>query len=51
MPEPIILPTIFNDDSNVDELETIKLVKFVLFFKLFIDNIDLPELLVFPVHL
>ena len=30
MPDPIILPTIFNDDNNVDALETIKLEKLVL---------------------
>jgi hypothetical protein len=43
VPEPIILPTIFNVDSNVDELETIKLVKFVLLFKLLIDNVELVD--------
>ena len=32
-------PETFNDDNNVDELETIKLLKLVLLFKLFIDNI------------
>ena len=32
-------PDTFNDDNNVDELETIKLLKLVLLFKLFIDNI------------
>ncbi len=29
VPEPIILPVIFNDDNNVDALETNKLEKFV----------------------
>ncbi len=43
MPEPIILPTIFNDDSNVDELETIKFVKFFLSFKLLIDNVEFVD--------
>ncbi len=30
MPDPIILPTTFNDDDNVDALETSKLEKLVL---------------------
>ena len=30
VPLPIILPTTFNDDNNVDALETSKLEKFVL---------------------
>jgi hypothetical protein len=50
MPEPIILPTIFNELLIVDALETNKLVKLVLLnidvdvlFKLFIDNIELVD--------
>jgi hypothetical protein len=35
VPEPITLPIIFNDDNNVDALETTKLEKIVLV--LFID--------------
>ncbi len=31
-------PDTFNDDKNVDALETNKLEKLVLLFKLFIDN-------------
>ncbi len=38
-----MLPVIFNDDKNVDELETIKLEKLVLSFKLLIDNIELVD--------
>jgi hypothetical protein len=30
VPEPIMLPVIFNDDNNVDALETTKLEKLVL---------------------
>jgi hypothetical protein len=30
VPDPMILPVIFNDDNNVDALETNKLVKLVL---------------------
>ena len=33
----------FNDDGNVDALETNKLVKLVLLFKLLIDNIELVD--------
>ena len=47
VPEPIILPVIFNDEFIVDAPETNKLVKLVLFnndvdvlFKLLIDNVD-----------
>ena len=48
---PIILtlfkvdcPDTFNDDINVDEPETIKLLKLVLLFKLFIDhNVDVEK--------
>ena len=50
MPEPIILPTIFNELLIVDALETNKLVKLVLLnidvdvlFKLLIDNIELVD--------
>ena len=32
-------PETFNDDNNVDELETNKLEKLVLLFKLFIDDV------------
>jgi hypothetical protein len=39
----VVNPDTFNDDNNVDELETNKLVKFVLLFKLFIDNIELVD--------
>ncbi len=46
VPDPIILPTIFNVDYNVDAPETNKLVKLVLFnndfdvkFKLVIDKV------------
>ena len=46
----MILPTIFNDDNNVDAPETNKLVKFVLFnnvvdvlFKLLIDKVELVD--------
>ena len=39
VPEPILLPAMFNDDCNVDAFETNKLVKFVLLFKLLIDNV------------
>ena len=42
-PEPTILPAIFNDDSNVDVLETNILVKLVLLFKLLIDNVELVD--------
>jgi len=50
VPEPIILPTIFNELLIVDALETNKLVKLVLLnidvdvlFKLLIDNIELVD--------
>ncbi len=33
MPDPMILPTIFNDYNNVDAPDTYKLVKLVLLFK------------------
>jgi hypothetical protein len=33
----------FNDDGNVDALETNKLVKLVLLFKLLIDNVELVD--------
>ena len=46
VPDPIILPVIFNDDNNVDALETNKLVKLVLLFKLLIDNIELVDKLI-----
>ena len=46
----MILPTIFNDDNNVDAPETNKLVKFVLFnndvdvlFKLLIDKVEFVD--------
>ena len=46
----MILPTIFNDDNNVDAPETNKLVKLVLFnnvvdvlFKLLIDKVELVD--------
>jgi hypothetical protein len=42
-PEPTILPAMFNDDGNVDALETNKLVKLVLLFKLLIDNVELVD--------
>ena len=58
VPDPIILPTIFNDDNNVDAPETNKLVKLVLFnnvvdvlFKLLIDNVEfVDKLLTFVVN-
>ena len=50
VPEPIILPVIFNDDNNVDAPETNILVKFVLFnndvdveFKLLIDKVEFVD--------
>ena len=53
VPEPIILPVIFNDEFIVDAPETNKLVKFVLFnndvdvaFKLLIDKFDAVDKLV-----
>ena len=53
VPEPIILPVIFNDEFIVDAPETNKLVKFVLFnndvdvaFKLLIDKVDAADKLV-----
>ena len=52
VPEPIILPVIFNDEFIVDAPETNKLVKFVLFnndvdvaFKLLIDKVDDDDIL------
>ena len=39
----VVNPDTFNDDNNVDELETNKLVKFVLLFKLFIDNVEFVD--------
>jgi hypothetical protein len=42
-PEPTILPARFNDDSNVDALETNILVKLVLLFKLLIDHVELVD--------
>ena len=38
-----MLPVIFNDDNNVDSLETNKFVKLVLLFKLLIDNVELVD--------
>ena len=38
-----MLPVIFNDDNNVDALETNKLEKLVLLFKLLIDNVELVD--------
>ena len=45
-----VFPETFNDELNVDELETIKLLKFVLFnklvlvvFKLLIDKVELLD--------
>ena len=38
-----MLPVIFNDDNNVDALETNKFVKLVLLFKLLIDNVELVD--------
>ena len=43
VPLPIILPTIFNDDNNVDALETNKLEKLVLLFKLVIDKFEFVD--------
>jgi len=50
VPEPIILPTIFNELLIVDALETNKLVKLVLLnidvdvlFKLLIDNVEFVD--------
>ena len=50
VPEPIILPVIFNDEFIVDAPETNKLVKFVLFnndvdvaFKLLIDKVEFVD--------
>ena len=50
VPEPIILPVIFNDEFIVDAPDTNKLVKLVLFnndvdvaFKLLIDNVELVD--------
>ena len=38
------IPDTFNDDNNVDELETNKLEKLVLLFKLLIDdNVDVEN--------
>ena len=50
VPEPIILPVIFNDEFIVDAPETNKLVKFVLFnndvdvaFKLLIEKVEFVD--------
>ena len=43
VPDPIILPDIFNDDNNVDAPETTKLLKLVL---LLINNIEFVDKLV-----
>jgi hypothetical protein len=39
----VVDPATFNDDNNVDELETTKLEKLVLLFKLLIDNVELVD--------
>ena len=38
-----MLPVIFNDDNNVDALETNKLEKLVLLFKLVIDKFEFVD--------
>ena len=50
MPDPLIIPAAFNDDSNVDAPLTYKLVKLVLLnnvvdvaFKLLIPNTELDD--------